>query len=203
MSLTLDYVFASSKDDIKPRNVVRSLPRLSRESVMIAAYEEARADPSLRLKAASLKAGPDGKPEVTDGCWHVVAAIPGQEMVAMAHLVARNFGTYLPMYEGKPLVPGFVLVFAWGIDSQWRKILGAPGIGGLLANGEKASPVPWKEVDYLRGLEVWWQEDVNTPNIRKGRRRRWKRKQRATVTVQDWQSKLKGAEVFAAAVGLV
>lgn len=170
----VDWQCAGDDDRSKPRNVVRPLPALSRDALMIAAYEEARADPSLRLEAKCESS------EVADGYWHVVAAIPGQEMIAAAHLIARRAAIYLPLDEGKPFVPGYVFVFAWGVDFQWRKILSAPGVGGVLASGERMRPIPDKVIDELRAREALCEvsnlvAQTKTGGSRSGWRRRSRR----------------------------
>lgn len=202
-----------SEDRPKPCNVVRPLPRLSRDELMTVAYEEARSDPSLRLEARCKS------PEIAGGCWHVVAAIPGQEMIAAAHLIARHAAVYLPIKDGKPFLPGYLFVFAWGIDAQWRKILGAPGIGGVLASGERMRPIPDGVIDYLRVREAGWEAAKEKGRLGSARRgwRRWIRGKDVdlppvfSVTVEEWQPKLRVLEdvpvderagLFAAAMGL-
>lgn len=208
MSLALDYVFASSKDDIKPRNVVRSLPALSTDDILEAAYSQARANPSVRLEA---------KPEAP--CWHVVAAIPGQESVAAAYLISRHAAIYLPVKDGRPFLPGYLFVFAWGLDSQWRRILDAPGISGVLASGERARPIPDAVIDYLRVREAGWKLAAKGKSCAKRKGwRRWLREQEVelppvySVTVDEWQPKLRELEnapieersrLFATAIGLL
>lgn len=106
--------------------------------------------------------------QITGGAnWHVVTTITGHENVASAFLVSRRFGVFDPysketvVQRGRKvdrvrrLLPGYLIVFVWGLDQQKERILSCPGVLGILKNGDGAyAVVPDNVIDDMRRWEL-------------------------------------------------
>lgn len=99
--------------------------------------------------------------------WHVVTTVTGHENVASAFLVSRRFGVFDPhsretvVRRGRKvdrvyrLLPGYLIVFVWGLDQQKDRILSCPGVLGILKNGDGAyAVVPDHVIDDMRRWEL-------------------------------------------------
>jgi len=99
------------------------------------------------------------------GAWHVAVTEPARERTAAAHLVGHRFGIYLPeavettisrgrkITAARPLLPGYLFVFTWGIAQHWRRIWATPGIVGILVNDGRPVVVPDAAIDEVRAEE--------------------------------------------------
>lgn len=144
------------------------------------ARAEVAADPSLRAEIGS-----------DAGHWHVIACLPAHERTAAAHLTARGFVTYLPFWRDTRVIrgrkvdrerlifPSYVLLFAWSLDAQWRKVASADGVSRILMAGDRAAILPDAVVDDIRAIE----NRLNLLNaIRPEKRRKrqgWRARRRA------------------------
>ena len=163
--------------------IAAELPHLSKHLTAIAlqATERARANPF----EASLVAG--SRPH-----WHVIVTEPNRESTAAAHLVARGFGTYLPEFDevvvirGKRRVrrqrmfPGYLFVFIWAVETQWRRISACAGVSRLLLCGDKPAVLSDKDINDIQ-TEEFKNLVNNTPlfvETKKKRRKRLKRWER-------------------------
>ena len=85
---------------------------------------------------------------MTPMSWFVVRTQPHAEEKAVRHLGNQGFSTYLPRYRRRvrharcvvnalrPLFPGYLFVFAWGITDQWRRIRACPGVVRIVCRSE-------------------------------------------------------------------
>lgn len=124
----------------------------------------------------------------TKGAWYAVLVHPGQEGIVCAHLIARQFGLYLPQYtrdiivKGRKrtltrnLFPGYVFVFAWNISRNARRINSIPGTNGILSNNYK-EPVVISDamIDQVRIEENKLNPEFIMDSVIRYRKRRRKR----------------------------
>lgn len=105
--------------------------------------------------------------------WYVVVVVPGCENRASGHLIGRRFGVFDPFGQVKVvqrgrvrikterLLPGYLLVFAWDIEQQQRRVRACPGVLDILRKGDgTAAVVPDELIDYLQGKEISRSSDV-------------------------------------------
>jgi transcription antitermination factor NusG len=106
--------------------------------------------------------------------WHLVETLAGQEFKAVKFLVDRQFGVFLPTFDGyvnrklhgvdmcggrKLIFPGHVFVFVWDIALHWRRIMSCPGVGAiLLERPEQPVVVPDKVIDKIQALQFGFFE---------------------------------------------
>jgi transcription antitermination factor NusG len=96
----------------------------------VVAHATAASDPGLLAE-----------PSTTPAQWHLLRVQLHQESVATAHLVARRFGAYLPTFRTleragngrrrevrRPIFPGYVFIFVWGLERHLRRIRACPGV---------------------------------------------------------------------------
>jgi transcription antitermination factor NusG len=134
----------------------------------------------------------------TPGRWHVLVTQPNRETTAAAHLIGRGFGTYLPeitkvaIVRGRKrtcrqaLFPGYLFVFVWGIEAQWRRIAACTGITRLLLKDDKPAVVADEIIGEIQATEfnclmetgaLHLQDDHRRP---RKRMKRWQRQLRET-----------------------
>lgn len=140
--------------------------------------------------------------------WHVVACTPSEERIAAAHMIARGFGVYLPMWReiyvsrGRKLdrerliFPGYLLLFAWRLDQQCGKVTSAPGVAHILMVGDRLAVIPDALVDRIRAEENRLNPlpMIRDAEARKRPRRGWKRTKREggnemdVIAVRSWSA---------------
>lgn len=110
------------------------------------------------------KLGAEVVPSVT-ATWHIVETVPAQERVAAGHLIGRRFGVYLPETEQfeirhgrgvgvlRPLFPGYLFVFVWGLRRHIGRILACPGVWRFLQIGEEPAVISDELIDKIRAIE--------------------------------------------------
>src|SRR5579863_981767 len=109
---------------------------------------------------------PDVRPQ-----WHVLTVEPARERTAVAHLVGRRFGIYLPEMPAeikrcgkvlkfmRPMCPGYVFAYVWDIERHRDRLLACVGVTGILRMADDAtiaSPyaiVPDAVIDRMRAEE--------------------------------------------------
>lgn len=100
--------------------------------------------------------------------WHVITTEPGQDGIALGHLIGRRFGAYQPMFtkvtKGRmrngaqrtrlsPLFPGYLFLFVWGIEQHRHRIQACPGVHAILMDGSRAAVIPDRFIDQLQARE--------------------------------------------------
>lgn len=159
-----------------------ALPSLSDHLLQIAARatERAHANPY----------GAEITPEPAR--WHVIVTEPNREATAAGHLIGRGFGIYLPEYDEvvisrgrkrvlhQKMFPGYLFVFVWSIERQWRRMAACTGVSRLLRNGDQPAVVTDEQINEIQTKE--FNRLVNdTPLVavsgpkRKKRLKRWER----------------------------
>jgi transcription antitermination factor NusG len=115
--------------------------------------------------------------------WHIVKIVPGQDGIAMAHLVARRFGVYQPRGRRKiksrgrvfeqsfPLMPGYLLIFVWDVNHHKRRILGCTGVIRFVMEGANIYEAPDSEIRKLQVMENK-ESGLSIPKKRPRRRRK-------------------------------
>lgn len=98
--------------------------------------------------------------------WHVIVTEPNREATAAGHLIGRGFGTYLPDYDqiavirGRKRVihqrmfPGYLFVFVWAIERQWRRIASCTGVTRMLLNGERPAILSDEQINEIQTREI-------------------------------------------------
>ncbi len=125
--------------------------------------------------------------------WHVIVTEPNREATAAGHLIGRGFGTYLPEYDQvavtrgrkrvihRKMFPGYLFVFIWSIERQWRRIASCTGVTRLLLNGQHPAILSDEQINEIQTREI--SQLVNghesllfggTPKRRK-RMKRWEK----------------------------
>lgn len=97
--------------------------------------------------------------------WHVLITMPAHEKIALAHLVDRGFGVYLPEAEvtyvrrgrkvttQRLLLPGYLFVFVWDIGYHLDRLRACTGVyDALYVNGHPAI-IPDAEINIVRKAE--------------------------------------------------
>jgi transcription antitermination factor NusG len=120
-----------------------------------------------------------------DPKWHILKIVPGQDSIAMSHLIARRFGVYQPRGKRKvkghhgrpareqsfPLMPGYLLIFVWDVNHHKRRILACPGVTRFVMEGAGIYEVPDVEIRKLQVTENK-ESGQGTPKKRPRRRRK-------------------------------
>lgn len=130
--------------------------------------------------------------------WYVVIVQSGHDRITAGHLAGRRFGVYVPEFEEmvisrgrkmdrtRPLFPGYVLSFVWGINEQRARIRACPGVIDILsfADGTPAI-VPDSVMDEImklenqhRPLKVSVVEQVTESSGKKGKKKRFRKTKR-------------------------
>ncbi len=158
------------------------LPSLSEHLLQLAARatERAHASPF----AAEITAEP--------ACWHVIVTEPNREAIAAGHLIGRGFGIYLPEYDevvitrGRKRVihqrmfPGYLFVFVWAIERQWRRIASCTGVARLLLNDQQPAILSDAQINEIQTREISQLVNgeallLDSPPKRRKRMKRWER----------------------------
>lgn len=100
------------------------------------------------------------------GQWLIITTMPGEEGVASGHLIGRGFGVFQPRYQSieirrgrkiertRPMFPGYLFVYVWGIDQNARRILACTGVSDFLRHPDsKPAIVPWSVINDIRAQE--------------------------------------------------
>lgn len=94
--------------------------------------------------------------------WYVVAAQPGREDSAEAHLKRQGFDVWMPRQirnvrharsrrrKRVPFFPGYMFVSMNVERQRWRAINGTRGVRSLVMQGERPCPCPGGMVEELR-----------------------------------------------------
>jgi transcription antitermination factor NusG len=97
--------------------------------------------------------------------WRIVETLPSHERIAGAHLIARRFGIYVPEIEGvevrrgrkrnflRPMFPGYIFVFVWGIKAHISRIMNCPGVWKIMKNGSEYAALPDGAINEIRAVE--------------------------------------------------
>jgi len=100
---------------------------------------------------------PDSRPKcgaAVLGRWYVAAVQPGREGSAERHLARQDFVAFAPrrlrtvrharkvLTRKTPVFPGYLFVALDLARDRWRSVNGTFGVRGLVAAGERPSPVP-------------------------------------------------------------
>lgn len=122
----------------------------------------------------------------TEPQWHLLRVVPGREAAAAAHLVARRFGIYLPMFRmyrmrhgrrvmhSRVMFPGYVFLFVWDEERHRRRINACPYVRGLVFDcAGRPVVVPDQVVRDLQVIE--YREDATLAAARGGKARRRRR----------------------------
>lgn len=123
--------------------------------------------------------------------WHVLVTEPNREATAAGHLIGRGFGTYLPEYDQvavtrgrkrvlhQKMFPGYLFVFVWAIERQWRRMAACTGVSRVLLQGERPAVVPDTIINEIQ-IEEFNQLVNNTSLLASepGKRKRLKRWER-------------------------
>lgn len=147
-----------------------AMPRPRKIDHGLAAEAEARVAPELWPASVWEVAGMTVErvrtmPPLDGAVWHALKVTPGQEAIAMAHLVGRGYGCYLPMQRARkghqgteacfpvPQMAGYVLARLWPRD--WPRVRHIPGVTGLLmADAGTPAVIPDEEVARCKRIEV-------------------------------------------------
>lgn len=123
------------------------------------------------LDVAAARAGRAGKFAAEIGVgqarWHIVLHAPGQDNLAMAHLVGRGFGCYQPLCERKisrrgnmpatsrlePIFRGYLFLLIWNVDAHMRRITSCPGVVGVLCRDGTPVTVPDQMITKIQAIE--------------------------------------------------
>jgi transcription antitermination factor NusG len=116
--------------------------------------------------------------------WHVLTTMPGLESNAVAHLVDRGFGIYVPTFERTwvsrsrqitkrlPLFPGHIFLFVWDVLHHWRRIHACPGVYQVLAISERPVVVGDDAIYRMQAIEF---SGISLPVEKKAKKRRWRK----------------------------
>jgi transcription antitermination factor NusG len=97
--------------------------------------------------------------------WHILTTHPGQEGIAVGHLMDRRFGVYLPEYDRTEtfrgctrvrhlrMFPGYVFLFVWDVMLHWRRIRACTGVSAIMLDGGWPVVVPDRIVNDIQALE--------------------------------------------------
>lgn len=101
------------------------------------------------------------EPSSDRGRWYVLVTQPNHEATTASHLVGRRFGTYIPSYRPdgpqsalRPLFPGYVFVWVWGMKTHQRRILAVPGAVEFLAETVECRDDKGRIIDKARPAAV-------------------------------------------------
>jgi transcription antitermination factor NusG len=101
----------------------------------------------------------------TTAAWYVVETLPSHERIAAGHLSGRRFGVYVPEVERtemragrkikavRPMFPGYLFVFTWGIKDNAGKIMACPGVWRMMLIGDRFAVLPDEAIDVIRAEE--------------------------------------------------
>jgi transcription antitermination factor NusG len=153
-------------------------------------YRQLSRDAERRIQLISEKTDPLDA-EILDAtpCWHVVVTVPNHENIAAAHLIGRRFGIYLPELKKqslgsngrvahnylRPMFPGYLFIFVWGINQHWARIRACPGVVGILLDSGKAAVVSDRLIVEMQVRETVERERHNI-HIPRRRRAHWRRR---------------------------
>jgi len=119
--------------------------------------------------------------------WHIVETMPAHEQIAAGHLTGRRFGVYLPETEQyevhrgrkvkmlRPLFPGYLFVFVWGLGRHIGRILACPGVWRFLQSGEQPAVISDDLIDAIRAIENKQRPLSVTVEIIGRPKKRWRR----------------------------
>jgi transcription antitermination factor NusG len=97
--------------------------------------------------------------------WHILTTHPGQEAIAVGHLMDRRFGVYLPEYDRTEtfrgctrvrhlrMFPGYVFLFVWDVMLHWRRIRACTGVSTIMLDGGRPVVVRDGIVNDIQALE--------------------------------------------------
>jgi transcription antitermination factor NusG len=141
--------------------------------------------------------GPYEAAIIANATWHILTVAPNCDRIAAGHLIGRRFGIYLPETNRpragtrEPLLPGYLLVFVWGIADHAKRILDCPGVIDFLRRDGEIVVVPDAIVDEIREIENLQRPTVLASaaiaaagGASKKKKKRW-RKGRKSKVVQD------------------
>ena len=131
----------------------------------------------------------------TIAAWYVVETMPAHERIAAGHLAGRRFGVYVPETEQievwrgrsgrftRPMFPGYIFVFTWGIDANAGKITACPGVWRLMLIGDRFAVLSDELIDRIRQVENGQRPltipmDVFQEFAAYKKKRRWRRTKR-------------------------
>jgi transcription antitermination factor NusG len=132
------------------------------------------------------KLGAEVVPSVT-ATWHIIETVPAHELIAAGHLIGRRFGVYLPETEQveihrgrkvkmlRPLFPGYLFVFVWGLSRHFGRILACPGVWRFLQTGEQPAVISDELIDAIRAIENRERPLSVTVEVIGKPKKRWRR----------------------------
>jgi hypothetical protein len=160
---------------------------------MLEIAERAEATMALLLDRARLFGAGNLHAEITEGAtatWLLVETFPNEEVRAIRNLARRRFGVFRPMQqrcdknnpakllEGwQPVFPGWVLVFCFDVDRQWKRVAACPGVRRIIMMVDDG---------YVRDLGAlnWVYDDrVASPGYTSARSDRTLKKAKKATTV--------------------
>jgi transcription antitermination factor NusG len=137
--------------------------------------------------------------------WYLIETKPGQERVAAAHLSARRFGIYVPEVDRlefrrgrrgqfkRPMFPGYIFVYVWGIKDHIERIEACPGVFRMMLQHDPETwassfvVLPDEVIDKIRVIEngqrpvILPLEEFNQQR----QKRRWRRTPRPEQRISD------------------
>lgn len=132
-----------------------------------------------------------------DPRWCIVQTVPGQDRIAMGHLVARGFGVYQPettrrwKARGKDhkrrvaLVPGYIFVFVWDVLKHARRINGCTGVVKIVTVAEKFITVSDAEIGHMQIEEAREEFGPQLYGDAAPKKKRRRRKHKSAVVERD------------------
>jgi transcription antitermination factor NusG len=145
----------------------------------------------------SKRQGPYEAAIIANATWHILTVAPNCDRIAAGHLIGRRFGIYLPETNGpragtrEPLLPGYLLVFVWGIADHAKRILDCPGVIDFLQRDGEIVVVQDEIVDDIREIENRERPSVLAATAiaaaggaSRKKKKRWRRGRKSKV-VQD------------------
>lgn len=124
--------------------------------------------------------------------WLIAVTAPGEDRIALAHLIARRFAAYQPCWREtrisrgrkiermRPMYPNYLFVHVWGIERHARRILSCPGVQRLLCKEDGITPVSvsWEIINDIRAEENERNPLVLRLDLVRGKKHRRKKRGR-------------------------
>jgi transcription antitermination factor NusG len=150
--------------------------------------------------------------------WYALKVEPSHEKIAVAHLIGRRFGIYLPtdqvtetrrgrrVTRTRLLLPGYVFVFVWGIGKHLHRLRAIPGVVGIMTRNEQPQVIPDWAIDRLREIEneknpvAVTIEDVleqtAKPRRKKGKKGKKSRSRNSRPPKREWSAAVARKEII-------
>lgn len=146
--------------------------------------------------------------------WYLVEAVPGQEGIAAAHLIARHFGIFVPDMKYLPrlvwdaasktrkiergeklgrtrrMLAGYIFVFAWldAAGKNWARIHAIPGVRRVVCLSDgKVVEITDDAIDTLRRLETLLCPIEIPADCRKTRRSGYRHQRRHEREIAEYE----------------